>query len=126
MPTNKPSSSSASTPARRRSLRATLPRTGDHSLAATVADALTRLQLAERSRMLSRLVGSVGVLALAVVGGGVFARYASAARESGVIVSLEDAARATKWQLYELVRYVQQSDPALLRSIRAELTRTLG
>ena len=94
--------------------------------AATIADALSRLHLAERARLLSRLVAGVGVLALAVVSGGAFARYAAVARQSDFVVTFEDAARATRTQLYELVRYVQQSDPELLARVRDELSRLLG
>jgi hypothetical protein len=102
---------------------AALPRDAS---AATIADALSRLQLAERARLLSRLLTGVGVLALAVVGGGAFARYAAIARRTDVFVTLEDAARATHAQVYELARYVQQSDPALIARVRDELVRLLG
>ena len=69
--------------------------------AATIADAMSRPHLAERARLLSRLVAGVGVLALAVVSGGAFARYAAVARQSDFVVTLEDAARATRTQVYE-------------------------
>jgi len=94
--------------------------------AATIADAMSRLHLAERARLLSRLVAGVGVLALAVVSGGAFARYAAVARQSDFVVTLEDAARATRTQVCELVRYVQQSNPELIARVRDELARLLG
>ena len=94
--------------------------------AATIAEALSRLHLAERARLLSRLLTGVGVLALAVVGGGAFARYAAVARQSDFVVTLEDAARATRTQVYELVRYVQQSNPELIARVRDELAWLLG
>jgi hypothetical protein len=94
--------------------------------AATIVDALSRLHLAERARLLSRLVAGVGVLALAVVSGGAFARYAAVARQSDFVVTLEDAARATRTQVYELVRYVQQSNPELIARVRDELAWLLG
>lgn len=94
--------------------------------AARIADALPRLHLPERARLLSRLVAGVGVLALAVVGGGAFARYALAVRRSEVFVTLEDAARATHAQIYELASYVQQSNPELIERVRDELVRLLG
>jgi Tfp pilus assembly protein PilN len=94
--------------------------------AATIAETLSRLQLAERARLLSRLLAGVGTLALAVVSGGAFARYASIARRSDAFVTLEDAARATRAQLYELVRYVQQSNPDLVARVRDELARSAG
>ncbi len=94
--------------------------------AATIADAMSRLHLAERARLLSRLVAGVGVLALAVVSGGAFARYAAVARQSDFVVTLEDAARATRTQVYELVRYVQQSNPELFARVRDDLAWLLG
>ena len=94
--------------------------------AATIAAVLPRVQLAERARLLSRLLAGVGVLALAVVGGGAFARYALAARRSDVFVTLEDAARATQTQVYEIAFYVQQSNPELVERIRDELMRIVG
>jgi hypothetical protein len=104
----------------------TMAETSREVSAATIADAMARLHLAERARLLSRLVEGVGVLALAVVGGGAFARYAAAARRSDVFVTLEDAARATYAQIYELARYVQQSDPELIARVRDEVARILG
>jgi hypothetical protein len=94
--------------------------------AARIADALSRLHLAERARLLSRLVAGVGVLALAVLGGGAFARYAAVARRSEVFVTLEDAARASRAQVYDLVRYVQQSNPELIAFVHRELVRLVG
>jgi hypothetical protein len=94
--------------------------------AARIADALSRLHLAERARLLSRLVAGGGVLALAVLGGGAFARYAAVARQSEVFVTLEDAARASQAQVYELVRYVQQSNPELIAFVHRELVRLVG
>lgn len=101
-------------------------RDAETSPAATIADALSRLHLAERARLLSRLIAGVGVLALAVVSGGAFARYARVARRSEVTVTPEDAARATRSQLYDLVRYVQQSNPDLVARVRDELARYVG
>ena len=85
-----------------------------------VADAFARLNLRLRARMLARLLASVGSLALAVVGGGAFAKYLTATTR-GVTVSLEDAARATWSQVFELLRYVQQSNPRVFERVRAEI-----
>jgi hypothetical protein len=104
----------------------TMAETPREVAAATIADAMSRLHLAERARLLSRLVAGVGVLALAVVSGGAFARYAAVARQSDFVVTLEDAARATRAQVYELVRYVQQSNPELIVRVRDELAWLLG
>ena len=90
---------------------------------AIVAGAFDRLNIRQRARMLGRLLASVGPLALAVVGGGAFAKYVAQARWSEIPVSLEDAARATSEQVYELVRYVQQSNPQLLNQLLNLLAR---
>jgi hypothetical protein len=92
-------------------------------LAAIIADAFVRLNLRQRARMLGRLLASVGPLALAVVGGGAFAKYVAQARWPEIPVSLEDAARATSGQVHELVRYVQQSNPQLFSQLLDVLAR---
>ena len=79
-----------------------------------VATVWSALDIRRRAGILGTLLGSVGPLALAVVGGGAFARYLQNARYPIVPVSFEDAALATSSQVYELVRYVEQSNPALL------------
>ncbi len=84
---------------------------------AMVATAFARLNLRQRARMLGRLLASVGPLALAVVGGGAFAKYIAHARWPEIPVSLEDAARVTREQVYEIVRYVQQSNPQVLSAL---------
>ncbi len=76
-----------------------------------------------RARLLGRLLGSVGPLALAVVGGGACAKYLRHARWPEIPVSFEDAARATSSQVYELVRYVEQSNPQLLDGLLTALSR---
>ncbi|MDH4181089.1 MAG: hypothetical protein OEV46_03690 [Betaproteobacteria bacterium] len=78
------------------------------------------------ARQLSRLVAGVGVLALAVLGGGAFARYAAVARRSAVFVTLEDAARATHAQICELARCAQQSNPELIACVQGEALRLIG
>jgi NAD-specific glutamate dehydrogenase len=86
-----------------------------------VARAFGKLDLERRARLLGRLLGSVGPLALAVVGGGVFAKYLGNARWPEVPISFEDAARATSSQVHELVRYVEQSNPHLVDSLLTAL-----
>ena len=94
-------------------------------MAASVADGFARLDLRLRSRVLARLLVEVGSLALAVVGGGAFAKYLTIAT-AGLTVSLEDAARATWNQIFELVRYVQQSNPLLVERLSDELAVRAG
>ena len=87
------------------------------SLPALVASAFTRLRLPHRVRVLRRLLMPVGPMALAVLGGGVFAKYVAQARWSQISVTLEDAASVTFNQVFELVRYVEQSDPQVLLQV---------
>jgi hypothetical protein len=91
------------------------------SVPALTARAFAKLDLERRTRLLGRLLGSVGPLALVVVGGGVFARYLRNAGWPEVPISFEDAARATSSQVYELARYVEQSDPHLIAGLLAAL-----
>jgi hypothetical protein len=58
-----------------------------------------------------------------VVGGGAFAKYLGNARWSEVPISFEDAARATSHQVYDLVRYVQQSNPHLVDRLLSALSQ---
>jgi glycerol-3-phosphate dehydrogenase len=93
------------------------------SLPALVASMFTRLRLAHRVRVLRRLLMPVGPMALAVLSGGVFAKYVAQARWPQLSVSVEDAARVTSSQVFELVRYVEQSDPQVLQQVVEFLSR---
>ena len=93
------------------------------TLPVIVAASFDRLDLRQRARMLGRLLASVGPLALAVVGGGAFAKYATHARWPELPVSIEDAARATSGQIHELVRYIEQSNPQLFNHLLETLAR---
>ena len=93
------------------------------SVPTIIASAFGKLNLERRARLLGRLLGSVGPLALAVVGGGAFAKYLGNARWSEVPISFEDAARATSNQVYDLVRYVQQSNPHLVDRLLSALSQ---
>jgi hypothetical protein len=93
------------------------------SVPTIIASAFGKLNLERRARLLGRLLGSVGPLALAVVGGGAFAKYLRNARWSEVPISFEDAARATSSQVYDLVRYVEQSNPHLVDRLLTALSQ---
>jgi hypothetical protein len=93
------------------------------TLPAVLANAFTRLRLGQRVRVLRRLLLPVGPMALAVLGGGAFAKYAAQARWPRISISFDDAARVTSGQIYELVRYVQQSNPVVLQQLLAVLAR---
>jgi hypothetical protein len=104
-----------------RAADATTPAKELASVPAIIASAFGKLDLERRARLLGRLLGSVGPLALAVVGGGAFAKYLRNARWSEIPISLEDAAHATSSQVHELVRYVEQSNPHLVDTLLAAL-----
>lgn len=91
-----------------------------------VARAFTAAGVGLRARVLSRLLPSVGPLALAVLGGGVFAKYVHQARWSALSVSFSDAARVTSTQIYELATYVQQSNPEVARQILSVFSRDVS
>jgi hypothetical protein len=96
---------------------------GAATLPAIIAGAFERINIRLRARMLGRLLASAGPIALTVVGGGVFAKYAAQARWPVIPVSFADAARATSGQVHELVRYLQQSNPQLVSQLFDILAR---
>jgi hypothetical protein len=81
------------------------------------AGALLKLDVRRRARVLGRLLGLLGPLALAAVAGGAFVKYVRFARRTCVPVSIDDAARATESEVRDLVRYVQQSHPGFLQCL---------
>jgi hypothetical protein len=93
------------------------------ALATIVAAAFARAGVALRIDVLRRLLGAVGPLALAVVGGGAFAKYLHEGRWPGIGVTLEDAARTTSAQVFELARYVEQSNPDVVAQTLDALAR---
>jgi hypothetical protein len=100
-----------------------LPAKAPASLPALVASVFARTRLALRARMLRRLLLPVGPLALTVISGGAFAKHVEHARWSRLAVSLDDAARVTPSQVFELVRYVEQSDPHVLQQVMVVVSR---
>jgi hypothetical protein len=94
------------------------------ALPAVVAKAFGRLNNRLRARMLRRLLTSVGPLALAVVGGGAFAKYLKNARWTEIPVSMEDPARATSSQVLRTRALRAASRPAVVRTaVRYSLPR---
>jgi hypothetical protein len=91
-------------------------------VAKVVASTFARFDLAQRARLLARLLASVGPLALKVVSGGVFAKYVRHARSREIPVSLEDAARASSTQVRDLIRYIEQSDPSQVEALLAAVS----
>ena len=93
------------------------------SLPTLVASVFTKLRLVQRVRVLRRLLMATGPMALAVLGGGAFAKFVVQARWPRMSVSAEDAARLTSSQVFELVRYVEQSNPQVLQQVMVILSR---
>lgn len=89
------------------------------SVPGIVAHAFALADAQARVRLLSRLLRAVGPLALAVIGGGAFFRFVWQARA----VTLDDAARVTSSQVFELAAYVQQSNPAVTEQVLAFLAQ---
>jgi len=92
-------------------------------LPALVAGIFTKLRLAQRVRVLRRLLMPVGPMALAVLGGGAFVKFVAQAHWPRMSISLADAARVTSNQIYELVRCVEQNNPQALQQVIAVLAR---
>jgi len=92
------------------------------SLPAIVAARFGKFDIALRTRLLGRLLASVGPLALKVVGGGVFAKYVRHARSPEIPVTFEDAERATSSQVRDLMHYVEQSNPNLVEELSTTLS----
>ena len=92
-------------------------------VAVLVAGAFAKLGLAQRVRILRRLLMPVGPLALAVLGGGAFVKFAVEAHWPRMSISLADAARVTSGQVFELVRYVEQSNRKALDQVIVVLSR---
>ena len=90
-----------------------------------IAKAFDRMRPSLRARVLSRLLAAVGPMALAVVGGGAFARLALRAGRREPVVSADDAMAATGDHVRDLVRYVQQANPRvvdqLLKALAGEI-----
>lgn len=93
------------------------------SPSAIVARTFGKLDVALRARLLGRLLASVGPLALKVVSGGVFAKHVRHARSHDIPISLDEAAHATSSEVRDLVDYVEQSDPNLIRKLLPALSR---
>lgn len=93
------------------------------ALASLVADAVPTASLPLRARLLQILMIPIGPLAMTVLAGGVFAKYAEFARRFPIPISLEDAARITSSQVAEVARYLEQSDPSVLEQVVVALSR---
>jgi hypothetical protein len=93
------------------------------SLVAVVADAVPTTNLPLRARLLQLLMIPIGPLAMTVLAGGAFAKYAKFARRLPIPISLEDAARVSSSQVAEIARYLEQSDPSVLAQVVIAISR---
>jgi len=93
------------------------------SLAAVVVKAMPATSLSLRVRLLQLLMIPIGPLAMTVLAGGAFAKYAEFARRLPIPISPEDAARVTSSQVAEIARYLEQSDPSVLEQVVVALSR---
>jgi len=93
------------------------------SVPGIMASAFGKLNLKRRAHILGQLLGAVGPLALAVVADGAYFKYFRYARSPEIPVSFEDAALASSTQVYDLVRYVEQSNPHLVEDLLTTLTQ---
>jgi hypothetical protein len=87
-----------------------------------IAAAFERVNPPLRARLLRRLLAAVGPLALAVVGGGAFAKYVSRAGRRVSTISVDDAAAANAEQVRDLVRYVQQANPLVVAQLMISIS----
>src|SRR5258708_20031769 len=87
------------------------------SVPAFIASAFGKLNLVRRARLLGRLLGSVGPLALVVIVGVVFAKYLRNARLPEIPISLDDAAPAPSSPGSEISPSATQSNPHLVATL---------
>jgi acyl transferase domain-containing protein len=93
------------------------------SLATVVAQAVPGTSLPLRARLLQLLMIPIGPLAMTVLAGGAFAKYAQFARRLPIPLSADDAARVTSVQVAEIARYLEQADPSMLEQVAVALSR---
>lgn len=68
-----------------------------------------------RTRMLACLMRPLGPLGLAAIASGAFASFLARATPTGLVVVIEDAARYSSAQVYELARFAEQVSPEALQ-----------
>jgi hypothetical protein len=93
------------------------------SLVTVLADAVPITNLRLRARLLQLLMIPIGPLAMTVLAGGAFAKYAQFARQLPIPISLEDAAHVTSGQVAEIALYLEQSDPWMLAQVVIAISR---
>lgn len=70
-----------------------------------------------RARMLACLLRPLGPLGLVAIASGAFASFLVRATPTGVAVALEDAARYSSEQIFELARFAEQVNPDTLQQL---------
>jgi len=74
-----------------------------------------------RARLLECLLRPVGPLGLVAIAAGTFGGFLHRARSGGLEVSLDDAARISGDQMFELARYIEQSSPDTFQQVASLL-----
>jgi hypothetical protein len=96
------------------------------SFVAAVGTAFRGAEPGLRARLVERLLPHVRPLALAVLGGGVFARFLTRADWSSVTVGLDELADVGAEQIAAIARYVAQSSPGVIASLCSAFSEDFG
>lgn len=81
---------------------------------------------AQRAWLIERLLRPVGPLALAAIAGGAFAHLMYRLRPGAPSIPARDTARIGAAQVFELVRYVEQSSPDALQRVAWQIAVLAG
>jgi hypothetical protein len=92
------------------------------ALPTLVAQVYAEAPLAERGRLLEQLLKPLGLLSLAAVANGVFARMTLAQGWSSLRVSADDASRVDRSQVVALVHHVQQVSMQAIQGLSKVIT----
>ena len=96
------------------------------SFAAAIRQAYSNATLCGRARILERLLPHVRPLALAVLGGGMFARLLTRARWASVTLAADELSGVDADQAVALAQYVEQSSPGQVAHIALALSEELS
>ena len=86
-----------------------------------IASAYDQLEVADRAKLLERLLKPVGLLASLSIAGGAFAHLADVICNPSIGVREADTARIKAAHIRELAGYVGQSHPAILFQLESQL-----
>lgn len=98
-------------------IHAASPAAGPDAAPRLVARLYAGAEQSVRVRMLACLLRPLGPLGLAAIASGAFATLLARAAPPGATVALEDAARFTRDQVFELARFAEQVNPDALHQL---------